>query len=143
MKVFLDTNVLIDVLTKREPFYSNSAKIWTMVEKNLVKGYISAISVNNIYYIIKKLKGKNEAEQIVDKIIKDFKIISLTYEILKLSRTINKKDFEDIIQYFSALQKGCEFIITRDIKDFPKKEIKVIEPSEFIEKFENIQVEKD
>jgi predicted nucleic acid-binding protein len=56
MKIFIDTNVLLDVLIEREPFYKDSAVVWTMVEKNLVKGYISAISVNNIYYISKKMK---------------------------------------------------------------------------------------
>ncbi|MCP5045786.1 MAG: PIN domain-containing protein [bacterium] len=135
MKALIDTNVLLDVLTEREPFYEHSAVIWSLVEKNLIKGYISAISVNNIYYITKKLKGRSGAEQIVDKIIKDFKVISLTYEILKLSRTINNKDFEDTIQYFSALQNGCEYIITRNKKDFPQKKIRVIEPVEFIGKY--------
>lgn len=139
MKIFIDTNILLDVLTGREPFYKNSAIIWSMVEKDLVKGYISAISVNNVYYIVKKQKGKNEAEKLVDKILKDFKIIPLTYEILKFARTMKGKDFEDIIQYFSALQTGCEFIITRNKKDFPKKKLEVVEPGEFIEKFDDMQ----
>jgi len=77
MKVLIDTNVLPDVLTEREPFYKNSAVTWTMADKNLVKGYISAVSVNNIYYITRKLKGISEAEKIVDKVIKDFRVISL------------------------------------------------------------------
>jgi predicted nucleic acid-binding protein len=104
MKVFVDTNILLDVLTEREPFYKNSAIIWTMAEKNVFNAYISAISVNNVYYITRKLKGRTQAGQIVDKILEDFTIIALTYETLKLSRTIEGKDFEDVIQYFSA---GC------------------------------------
>lgn len=139
MKIFVDTNILLDVLTEREPFHKDSAIIWTLVEKNLVKGYISAISVNNIYYISKKMKGKATAEKLVDQIMKNFRIISLTYEILKLSRTLSGKDFEDVIQYFSALQKGCDFIITRNKGDFPQKEIEVVEPVEFIEKYNNMQ----
>lgn len=138
MKIFIDTNILLDVLTGREPFYKNSAIIWSMVEKEIVKGYISAISVNNVYYIVKKLKGRIEAEKVVDKILKDFKVISLTYEILKLARTMKERDFEDIIQYFSALQVGCDFIITRNKKDFPRKEIEIVDPGEFIEKFDEI-----
>jgi predicted nucleic acid-binding protein len=137
MKVLIDTNVLLDVLTEREPFYKDSAVTWTMVEKNFVKGYVSAISINNIYYITRKFKGMSKAEEVVDKVIKDFRIIPLTYEILKLSRTISKKDFEDVIQYFSAIQQGCDFIITRDIKGFPQKNIEVIEPADFIKKFDN------
>lgn len=139
MKIFIDTNILLDVLTGREPFYENSAIIWSMVEKDLIKGYISAISVNNIYYIVKKQLGKSEAEKLIDKILKDFKVTSLTFEILKLARTMKEKDFEDVIQYFSALQTGCDFIVTRNKKDFPQKEIEIIEPGEFIEKFDEMQ----
>lgn len=132
MKVLIDTNVLLDVLTVREPFYKNSAIVWSMVEEGLIKGYISAISVNNIYYIAKKLRGVDEAEEIVDKVIRDFNIISLTREILKFSRTISKKDFEDLIQYFSAIHIGCDCIITRNKKDFPNDKMNVMEPAEFI-----------
>lgn len=114
MKIFIDTNTLLDVLTGREPFYENSAIIWSMVEKGLLKGYISAISVNNIYYIVKKQIGKSEAEKLVDKILKDFKVISLTFEILKLARTMKEKDF-------------------------PQKKLEIVEPGEFIEKFDEMQ----
>jgi predicted nucleic acid-binding protein len=135
MKVFVDTNIIMDVLTEREPFYKNSAVMWTMAEKNVFNAYISAISVNNVYYIIKKLKGKSQAGQIVDKILEDFTIIALTYEILKLSRTFGGKDFEDVIQYFSAIHSGCDYIVTRNPSDFPGKEIKILQPHEFIERF--------
>lgn len=135
MKVFVDTNILLDVLTEREPFYKNSAIIWTMAEKNVFNAYISAISVNNVYYISRKLKGRTQAGQIVDKILEDFTIIALTYETLKLSRTIEGKDFEDVIQYFSAVHSGCDYIVTRNPRDFPGKEIKIFQPHEFLERF--------
>jgi predicted nucleic acid-binding protein len=133
MKVLIDTNVLLDVLTKREPFYNDSAIVWSLAEENIIEGYISAISVNNTYYLSKKLSDKKTANSLVDKILKDFRIIALTYDILKLART-KTGDYEDLIQYFSAFQKGCEYIITRDPKGFPKKGIKIVEPSDFIKK---------
>ncbi len=74
-KIFVDTNVLLDVLTKREPFYENSAMIWSLVEEGIVEGYISAISVNNVLYISKKLHDLEYAQGLVDKILKDFQII--------------------------------------------------------------------
>jgi len=121
MKIFIDTNILLDVLTAREPFYENSAVIWSLAEKRQAKGYISAISVNNIYYITKKMIGMDEAESIVDKVLNDFTVLPLTFEVLKLARTISKKDFEDIIQYFSAIQIGCDYIVTRNKRTSPKK----------------------
>jgi predicted nucleic acid-binding protein len=133
MKVLIDTNVLLDVLTKREPFYKDSAVIWSLAEEKIIEGYISAISVNNIYYITKKLNDKKTAGTLVDKILKDFNVTSVTYEILKLART-KDGDYEDLIQYFSALQKACDYIITRDLKGFPKKGINIIEPTAFIKK---------
>ena len=58
MKVLVDTNILLDVLTKREPFYVDSAKVWTLAREKIIESHLSAISVNNLYYIIKSLKGK-------------------------------------------------------------------------------------
>lgn len=133
MKVLIDTNVLLDVLTQREPFYKDSAVIWSLAEEKIIEGYISAISVNNIYYITKKLNDEKTAGSLVDKIMKDFNVISVTYEILKLART-KDGDYEDLIQYISALQNACDYIITRDPKGFPKKGIKIIAPTAFIKK---------
>lgn len=141
MKVLIDTNVLLDVLTEREPFYRNSAVVWSLTENKVIEGCICAISVNNIYYISRKLTDKKTAGSLVDKVLKDFRVIAVTYEILKLART-KEGDYEDLIQYFSALQNGCDYIITRDPKGFPKKGIKIISPDRFIEKFA-LQVESD
>ena len=133
MKIFLDTNILLDVLTKRDPFYNSSAVIWSLIEENIFKGFISAISVNNIFYISKKINNIKYARNIVDKLLSDFKIIELSYEILKLARTINNNsDYEDLIQYFSAFNYGCKYLITRNEKDFPKTGIEVINPDNFI-----------
>ena len=119
MKVLIDTNVLLDVLVQRESFYKHSALIWSLAEQGIIEAFISAISVNNIYYITRRLKDQKSAGVLVDKVLKDFNVLPLTFEILKMSRTV-KGDYEDMIQYFSALQKGFDFIITRNIKDFPK-----------------------
>jgi predicted nucleic acid-binding protein len=131
MRVLIDSNVLLDVLTIREPFYNDSAVIWSLVEEKKIDGFISAISVNNIYYITKKLTDKKTAGSLVDKILKDFSVIALNFEILKLARS-KDGDYEDLIQYFSALQNSCDYIITRDLKGFPGKGIKVIDPKGFI-----------
>jgi len=135
MKIFVDTNILLDVLTKREPFYENSAVIWSLVEQGIVTGYISAISVNNVFYISQRLNDREYAQDLVDKILKDFQIIALDYEILKLSRTIPDRDYEDLIQYFSAIRSGSRYLITRNTKDFPETGIEVIIPDEFLKIF--------
>lgn len=136
MKILIDTNIILDVLTKREPFYINSARVWTLVREEIIEGCISAISVNNLYYILSKLKGLKAAESFIDQILEDFGIIALTKDILKQARTIPKKDFEDLIQYFSAIHEGCEGIVTRNKKDFPSIGIKIISPVELLKLIE-------
>ena len=132
MKIFLDTNVILDVLTKKEPFYIDSSKVLTLVNEKIVSGYISAITVNNIYYILRKLKDKDTAKNFITEILVSFEIIPLTKDILTQANKISTRDFEDGIQFFSALGCGCDFLITRNDKDYPKLGIKIITPDEFI-----------
>ncbi|MCJ7472844.1 MAG: PIN domain-containing protein [Actinobacteria bacterium] len=132
MKIFLDTNIILDVLVKREPHYIDSARIWTLAKEQSFQGYISAITVNNFYYIVKKLKNSIIAGNFVDEILDDFKVVPLTKDILRQSRTIPEKDYEDSIQYFSAINTGCQFLITRNRKDFISKGLKIVSPADFL-----------
>jgi len=132
MKIFLDTNVILDVLTKREPFYINSAKVLTLVNEKIVSGYISAITVNNVYYILRKLKDKDTAKNFIKEILESFETIPLTKDILTQANKISTRDFEDGIQFFSALGYGCDFLITRNDKDYPSLGIRIMTPTEFI-----------
>ena len=132
MKIFLDTNVILDVLIKREPFYIDSSKVLTLVNEKIVSGYISAITINNIYYILRKLKDKETAKNFITEILVSFEIIALTKDILSRANKISIDDYEDGIQFFSALDCGCDFLITRNDKDYPRIGIKIISPEEFI-----------
>lgn len=132
MKIFLDTNILLDVLVGREPHYPPSSRIWTLVREEMIEGYLSAISVNNLYYIIRKLKDRQTAEAFVDQVLEDFSIIGLNSRILRQARTVPKKDYEDLIQYFSAIGEGCEFLVTRNKKDFPAIGIQLVTPQEVL-----------
>lgn len=135
MNIFVDTNVLLDVLTQRAPFYDDAAVVWSLVEQGIVSGSISAMSVNNVFYIARKLKTLEYAQGLVDKILKDFRVVALDYEILKLARTLSNHDYEDLIQYFSAIKSGCTHLITRNKKDFPEFGIDLLLPKEFVALF--------
>jgi len=135
MKALVDTNIILDVLTKRGPFYFDCSKVWSLVNNGTLKGYISAISVNNLFYIVRKLKDQRTAESFVDQILEDFRIIPLTINILKQARTVPGKDFEDLIQYFSAIHEGCDVIVTRNKEDFPSVGIKIMNPVELLVMF--------
>ena len=134
MRILVDTNILLDVLTQRRSFFQDSARVWSLIHTGLIEGYLSAISVNNLYYIIRKLRDRKTAEAFVDDLLRDFEIVSLTKNVLKQARTIAGKDFEDAIQYFSAIQEGCEVLLTRNKKDFPSAGLQILTPAEFLAK---------
>jgi len=135
MRILLDTNILLDVLLDRKPFAENAARVWSaVVEKNL-DGWISAISVNNLYYISRKLAGEKKARRCISNLLKYFNVSPLSKAILQRSQRPPVLDFEDVIQYRSAESARCDYLISRDKNKFPHGRVKVITPEEFINKF--------
>jgi len=131
-KLFIDTNVMLDLLGERMPFYNSIAKIATLADKGQIKMVVSALSYATVSYFLTKFENKEKAK---DKLRK-FKIIS---EICDLNEVIIEKglnsnfiDFEDSLQYFSALYSDCSILITRNTKDFKESQIPIITPDEYL-----------
>ncbi len=132
MRLFWDTNVMFDLLGERVPFYVAAAKIATLADERKVSIVVSALSYTTISYFLTKYEG---IEKTKDKLRK-FKVISTICELdeLIIEKGLNSKfhDFEDSLQYFSALRVKCDIIITRNGKDFKKSQIPVMTPDEFL-----------
>lgn len=120
MTVFVDTNILLDVLARREPFFPASRRIWELSELSRIDGLVSAISFNNTFYIIRKAADAETARESLRKIRSIFKPVGLDEKILNQALDSPLGDFEDAIQFFSALYAGASFLITRNPDDFPK-----------------------
>ena len=132
-KIFIDTNVILDVTLHREDFLAESIQIWSDCELKKVQGFISAITLNNMYFIMRKQVGSTVALEYVKLILTIFTIVPLDETILRLAANLPHKDFDDAIQTFSAVQAKAECIITRDVAHFSKDYIPVISPKEYIE----------
>jgi predicted nucleic acid-binding protein len=132
MKIFIDTNVLLDVLLNRKDVAEESSCIWALCEKDTVKGYISAISFNNAHYVICKVHSRKKADQAMRTMLDSFNVVPLDDKILNRATDADFNDFEDSIQFFSALHCDADYIISRNIKDFPKEDIPVLEPKDFL-----------
>jgi len=132
MNVFLDTNVMLDFLGEREPFYLTSAKIATLADKRKIEIVVSALSYATVSYFLTKYEG---IEKTKDKLRK-FKVISkiceLDEKIIEKGLNSNFSDYEDSLQYFSALRMECDILITRNGKDFKGVRIPVMTPDEFL-----------
>ena len=133
MKIFVDTNILLDVLRRREPLYQTSAIIWSWVETGEIEGCISAISFNNAYYVIRRTVNARAANKALTVLRDTFDIVDLNTQIMNQAIDAGFKDFEDAIQFFSAIHAGVDYLITRNVKDFPARDIPVLTPEAFLE----------
>lgn len=131
-KVFLDTNILLDVIAKREPFFDPAARIWTLAEQNSLDAHISAISFNNIYYIVRKAENHARAIKALRMLRDIFSSVAPDQRILDQALDSDIKDFEDAIQYFSAHHARVEYLITRNPDDFPSGSLAILTASEFM-----------
>lgn len=134
--VLCDINIFIDIFLNRKNYYFSSAKIFSLVEQNKLCGYICSLSYGTIYYLLSKEINKLMAIKTLEKIKYVFKTSPVDDKVIDLSIVSDFNDFEDAIQYYSAINSKVNYIITRNKKDFTKSEIPVFTPEEFIKYFE-------
>ena len=129
----MDTNLCIHILLDREPFSKNSALIYKLCENNMLEGVVAPITINNIYYICRKAKHLDEIKEYLTDISTVFTIATMNSESVKKANAYKINDYEDALQYAMAVQNTCEYLITRNTKDFKKlSKIKVLTPEAFL-----------
>ena len=131
MKVFVDTNVLLDVLAKREPFYEDAARIWSLAERGRIEAQISVISFNNVYYVVRRGADRQAAEKALRLMRNVFMPVPLNAQVLSQAIDAGFSDFEDAIQFHSAVYAEAGCLITRDADHFPATAFPVLSPAEF------------
>lgn len=135
MKVLIDTNVILDVLCARKEFFEGSSKVWKCCESNKIKGYICALSVPNIVYILRKELSPEKTYEIISQFFLIFKVVDLRSDDLKKAAKLKFNDYKDAIQSICATRIKADFIITRNVRDFTNSKIPAIRASELLEKF--------
>lgn len=132
-RVLVDTNIVIDLLAKREDFYPQAAELFSMADRGEVLLYVSSLTFANTNYILSKLKSAAEARRILIKFKVLVHILNLDDKIIQLALSdIDFTDFEDGLQYHSALENEIDIIITRNRKDFKNSVIPVLSAEEFL-----------
>ena len=129
MKILVDTNVVLDVLLQREPYYRDSFFILQLSDSRHIIGVLSAVSMTNVFFILRKA-GKDTAEvyQGMDDISDIFNVAPITETTIAKALALRWKDFEDAVQYTTAKENSVEFIITRNKEDFNVSEIPCMTP---------------
>ncbi|MGB2819552.1 MAG: PIN domain-containing protein [Phycisphaerae bacterium] len=132
MNVFFDTNVLLDVLMNREPFYEHSAMAWTLAETRRIDGMVSAVSFPTVFYIARRTKGRRNARKAMTILRKAFNIAVCDEGIITQAIDSGMKDFEDAVQFFSAVRAGADCLLTRNPHHFPADAVPVRTPVDFL-----------
>jgi predicted nucleic acid-binding protein len=133
MNIFIDTNIIIDVLSERENFIEHSLQILKQCEIKMHNGYISVLSIANIVYICKKYVPKEKLYEAINKIMKILNIASLTEKDLLKALSMQISDYEDALQILAAIKSNAQYIITRNVNDFKNSPIPAIMPIDFLE----------
>lgn len=132
MRVLLDTNVILDFVLDRAPFARAAADIWQANEDGKIDAYVAAITPVNMFYIVRKVAGRAEAQSVLSGLLAACRIAPLDDRALKEALTLPFKDYEDAVQHVCATASQLDAIITRDPKDFEGATMPVLSPSEFL-----------
>ena len=132
MKVLIDTNVIVDVALEREPFYAESDRILTLAEEAQIQGYVSASTFSDIYYIIRRDKGRDWTLDILRQLATFCQVATVDNSVISIALTCNFKDFEVAIQYSTAVINLIDAIVTRNPRDFPVNTPRIVTPNQLI-----------
>jgi predicted nucleic acid-binding protein len=132
-KIFLDTDVVLDHLAQRAPFAESAHRIFALAETGALHVYISSLSFNNLYYLLRKMKGHPEAVRLLRALSELFQISPVTRTEIESALLAEFSDLEDAIQHASACsQNSIDAIVTRNTKHFLRSKIRVLTPQEFL-----------
>ena len=131
-KVFVDTDVILDLLAKRVPFFHFSAVLFTFAEMKKLELYTSPLVLANTFYILRKQLGNNEARNALRKLRILLHVVDSSESIIDKALNSDFSDFEDAIQYYTALEHEITVILTRNLRDYKNASVIVQTPEAFL-----------
>ena len=133
-KLFLDTNIVIDLLSRRQPYYNESAALFSLADRSKVEISISSLTITNTSYILSQQLKTNKVKEILRKLRLVVNVLPLDDKIIGLALNDDTfTDLEDGFQYFTSVVHEQEIIITRNLKDYKTSLIPVMTAQQFLE----------
>jgi predicted nucleic acid-binding protein len=130
--ILIDTNMILDVLQKREPFYATSVRLLAAAEIGRVKGYAASHSITTLFYLIKKDKSVTEARAVITNLLQFIKTAPVDQSTIEQALALDYRDYEDAVQMIAAMQCKAECIISRNVKDNQPALQPVMQPVDFL-----------
>jgi len=133
-KVLVDTDVVIDFITKRDPFAVEAAQLFNLADKNQVELYVSSLCLNNIYYLLRKVAGHKKTISIIKQLLEIADVLAVDKQVVLKALHSKFSDFEDALQNFAAVENGdIGIIVTRNLKDYKQSKLMVMTAGSFNE----------
>jgi predicted nucleic acid-binding protein len=132
-RIFVDSDVILDMLCKREPFYRYAAELFTLADTGKISLFTTPLVFANLFYILRKSTGIEQAKNYLRKLRILINIVPMAGKMVDLALNSKFADFEDALQYYTAKQNHFDILLTRNIKDYRGKDILVQTPEEFIQ----------
>ncbi len=130
-KLFIDSDIILDLIQERE-HYAEALQLFSLIEENKVRGYVSPLIFANLYYILRKQETSGFALQVLTRLKALLHVLTINEKIIELALSSGFKDFEDAIQFYSALEENLDYLITRNREDYKKSGIIICNAGEYL-----------
>lgn len=131
-KVFIDTDIALDLLSERTPHYFPAAQLFTLADQGKLSIYVSSLSFSNLHYLLSRLYSQAESRRILSTFKILVKVLAVDDKIIDLSLNSVFKDFEDAIQYYTATENQVDILLTRNLKDYKSAQITVMTAEDYL-----------
>lgn len=131
-RVFVDTDILMDLLSARQPHYEAAANLFSLADEGKIKIYVSSLAFSNLFYILSRHLDANQARKKIIQFKTLVSVLSVGDKIIDLALSSDFRDFEDAIQYFTAIENRLEILLTRNLNDYKKANILVMTAEQFL-----------
>ena len=130
-KIFVDSDIILDLIQEREN-YVDASQLFVLIEENKVKGYASPLIFANLFYILRKQESNKFALQVLIRLKALLHVLTVNEKIIELSLSSGFKDFEDAVQYYSAMEENIDYLITMNKEDYNKSGIIICNAKEYL-----------
>lgn len=135
-KIFVDSDIILDLLSGRLPHYNPAAELFSLADEGDIKIFVSSLSFANVNYILSRQYNGDQARKKMLKFKTLVSVLSVNEKIIELALSSEFKDFEDAIQYYTAIENDLATLLTRNLKDFRKADISVLTAEQYVKSIE-------
>jgi predicted nucleic acid-binding protein len=131
-RLFIDSDIILDLVQKREPHFNHAVELFTQIENNKVLAFVSPLIFSNLYYILRKVESRRFALDILLRLKALLTVLTINEKIIELSLSSNFNDFEDAVQYYTALENNLDYLITRNKCDYKESGLIICSAKEYV-----------